>query len=276
MYYGSDAIIDGDINMVGNVITGNKDSYTVYFNNDIYEYYGRDAKVRIDLRMEANNISDNGGHGVYVNSNTNTNHGDLGVCTNDGDLVFKDNNIMDNLGSGVYFYRRAYSSYAAYSSITGNTTFSGNRILNNQGSGGAYLYTYAYKNRGDPNGTAIIKGKVKFTNNTFEGNLGYGAYVLRYTRTYFGLDSTIVGDVAFTGNTISKNAGYGAYVYYDAYKQAGGSSGTAKVISNASFIDNTMSKNTGYHGFYYYKYARSYYSNYAYLNGTVKAEGNTI
>ena len=276
IYYGSDALIDSDINMVGNVITGNKGTYAVYFNNNIYEYFGRDAKVRIDLRMEANNISSNGGHGVYVNSVTNTNHGDLGVCTNDGDIVFKDNNIMDNLGSGVYFYRYAYSSYAAYSSITGNTTFTGNRILNNQGSGGVYLYTYAYKNRGDPNGTATIKGTVKFTGNTFEGNLGYGAYVLRYTRTYFGGDSIIEGDVTFTGNTINKNAGYGGYVYYDAYKQEGGSSGAAMVVSNATFNDNTMSGNSGYHGFYYSKMARCYSSSYSSLNGTITAEGNTI
>ena len=276
IYYGADALIDSDVNMVGNVITGNKGAFAIYFNNDIYEYYGRDAKVRIDLRMEANNISSNGGHGVYINSNTNTNHGDLGVCTNDGDIVFKDNNIMDNLGSGVYFYRRAYSSYAAYSSITGNTTFTGNRIMNNQGSGGVYLYTYAYKNRGDPDGTATIRGTVKFTGNTFEGNLGYGVYVLRYTRTYFGGDSTIVGDVTFTGNTINKNAGYGGYVYYDAYKQEGGSSGTAKVISNAAFNGNTMSGNSGYHGFYYNKQARCYSSSYSSLNGTVTAEGNTI
>jgi len=48
------------------------------------------------------------------------------------------------------------------------------------------------------------------------------------------------------------------------------------VISNASFTDNTMSGNSGYHGFYYYKNARSYYSSYAYLNGTVLAANNTI
>jgi hypothetical protein len=276
IYYGSDALIDSDVNMVGNTITGNKGAYALYFNNNIYEYYGRDAKVRIDLRMEANNISSNGGHGVYVNSVTNTNHGDKGVCTNDGDIVFKDNNIMNNQGSGVYFYRYAYSSYAAYSSINGNTTFTGNRILNNQGYGGAYLYTYSYKNRGDPNGTANIQGTVRFSSNTFEGNLGYGAYVLRYTRTYYGGDSTIIGDVTFTGNTINKNTGYGGYVVYDAYKQEGGSSGNAKVISNATFNGNTMSGNSGYHGFYYNKQARCYSSSYSSLNGTVTAEGNTI
>lgn len=276
VYYGSDAIIDSDINMVGNVITGNKDAYSVYFRNDIYEYYGRDARVRINIRMEANNISHNGGHGVYVNSVTNTNHGETGICTNDGDIVFKDNTILDNDGSGVYMYRYAYSSYAAYSSITGNTTFVGNNIQNNQGYGGTYLYSYAYKSRGDANGTAIIRGDVKFENNTYLGNLGYGVYVLRYTRTYYGSTSAVMGDVEFKGNTISKNSGYGAYVYYDAYKSEGGASGTAQVISNASFVGNTMSGNTGYHGFYYYKYARAYYSSYAYLNGTVTADGNTI
>jgi hypothetical protein len=274
--YGSDANIDSDINMVGNVITDNKGAYAIYFNNNIYEYYGRDAKVRVNLRMEANNISANGGHAVYVNSVTNTNHGGAGVCTNDGDIVFKDNTIVNNEGSGVYMYRYAYSSYAAYSSITGNTTFSGNTIRNNQGYGGTYLYSYAYKARGDANGTAKIYGNVKFTNNTYTGNLGYGVYVLRYTRTYYGSTSAIHGDVEFDSNTINKNTGYGAYVYYDAYKSEGGGSGNAKVISNASFVDNTMSKNSGYHGFYYYKYARSYYSSYAYLNGTVTADGNTI
>jgi hypothetical protein len=274
--YGSDANIDGDINMVGNVVTGNKGAYAIYFNNNIYEYYGRDAKVRINLRMEANNISANGGHAVYVNSVTNTNHGGAGVCTNDGDVVFKDNTILNNEGSGVYMYRYAFSSYAAYSSITGNTTFSGNTIRNNQGYGGTYLYSYAYKARGNANGTAKIFGNVKFTNNTYTGNLGYGVYVLRYTRTYYGSTSAIHGDVEFSGNTISSNTGYGAYVYYDAYKSEGGGYGTAKVISNASFLTNTMSKNSGYHGFYYYKYARSYYSSYAFLNGTVTADGNTI
>jgi hypothetical protein len=274
--YGSDAMIDSDINMVGNVITDNKGAYCVYFNNNIYEYYGRDAKVRINLRMEANNISANGGHAVYVYSITNTNHGDTGICTNDGDIVFKDNIIQDNEGSGVYMYRYAYSSYAAYSSITGNTTFVGNDIRNNQGYGGTYLYSYAYKERGEENGTAIIRGDVRFDNNTYLGNLGYGVYVLRYTRTYYGSTSAVMGDVTFTGNTISENTGYGAYVYYDAYKSEGGTYGTAQIISNATFSGNTMSGNSGYHGFYYYKYARAYYSSFAYMNGTVTADGNVI
>ncbi len=276
VYYGSDATIDGDINMVGNVITENKGAITVYFNNDIYEYYGRDARVRINLRMEANNISDNGGHAIYVRSITNTNHGDTGICTNDGDIVFKDNIIQDNEGSGVYMYRYAYSSYAAYSSITGNTTFIGNDIRNNQGYGGTYLYSYAYKERGEANGTAMIRGDVRFENNTYLGNLGYGVYVLRYTRTYYGSTSAVLGDVGFTGNTISKNTGYGAYVYYDAYKSEGGAYGTAQIISNATFSGNTMSGNSGYHGFYYYKYARAYYASFAYMNGTVTAASNTI
>jgi hypothetical protein len=274
--FGSDALIDSDINMVGNVITGNKGAYTVYINNNIYEYYGRDAKVRINLRMEANNISANGGHAVYVNSVTNTNHGGAGVCTNDGDVVFKDNTILNNEGSGVYMYRYAYSSYAAYSSITGNTTFSGNIVRNNQGYGGTYIYLFAYKARGDANGTATITGDVMFANNTYTGNLGYGVYVRGYSRTYYGSTSAIMGDVDFIGNTINKNTGYGAYVYYDAYKSEGGGSGTAQVISNATYKGNTMSSNSGWHGFYYYKYARSYYSSYAYLNGTVTAESNTI
>ncbi|UCC92259.1 MAG: right-handed parallel beta-helix repeat-containing protein [Thermoplasmata archaeon] len=276
VYYGSDALIDSDINMVGNVITGNKGAYTVYFNNNIYEYYGRDAQVRINLRMEANNISANGGHAVYVNSVTNTNHGGTGVCTNDGDIVFKDNNILNNQGSGVYIYRYAYSSYAAYSSITGDITFEGNTVRNNQGYGGTYIYLFAYKARGDANGTAKIEGDVRFANNTYTGNLGYGVYMRGYTRTYYGSTSAIMGDVEFEGNTINKNTGYGAYVYYDAYKSEGGASGTAQVISNATYKSNTMSSNSGWHGFYYYKYARAYYASYAYLNGTVTADGNTI
>jgi hypothetical protein len=274
--YGSDAVLDGDINMVGNIITGNKGAYAIYFHNNIYEYYGRDAKVRMNLRMEANNISSNGGHAVYIYSITNTNHGGVGICTNDGDIIFKDNIIRDNQGSGVYMYRYAFSSYAAYSSITGDTLFEGNDIRNNQGYGGTYLYSYAYKSRGNANGTSEIKGDVTFRNNTYRGNLGYGVYVLRYVRTYYGSDSTIRGDVEFSGNTINKNTGYGAYVYYDAYKSEGGASAPAMVISNASFTGNTMSGNSGWHGFYYFKYARSYYASFAYLNGTVNAEYNTI
>ncbi len=274
--YGADAIIDTDVNMVGNVVSNNKGAYAIYFNNNIYEYYGRDARIRIDVRMEANNISKNGGHAVYINSYTNTNHGGQGVCTNDGDLNFKDNNILDNEGSGVYLYRYAYSSYAANCSINGNTTFKGNTVRNNQGYGGTYLYSYAYKNRGDPNGTARVLGDVDFEDNTYTGNLGYGVYVLRYTRTYFGADSVIDGNVLFKGNTISNNAGYGAYVYYDAYKQEGGTAGNARVISDASFISNTMSGNTGAHGFYYFKYSRSYYSGFSTLNGTVTVDGNTV
>jgi parallel beta-helix repeat protein len=274
--YGADAIIDSDVNMVGNIVTENQATYAIYFNNNIYEYYGRDARIRIDVRMEANNISKNGGHGVYINSYTNTNHGGKGVCTNDGDLIFKDNNILDNEGTGVYLYRYAFSSYAANSSIYSNTTFTGNTVRNNQGYGGTYLYSYAYKARGDPNGTARVYGDVHFENNTYTGNLGYGVYVLRYTRTYFGADSVIDGDVVFKSNTISKNSGYGAYIYYDAYKQEGGTAGNARVISDASFISNTMSGNTGNHGFRYYKYSRSYYSGYSTLNGTVTADGNTI
>ena len=115
-----------------------------------------------------------------------------------------------------------------------------------------------------------------FVNNTFINNLGYGAYVLHYTRSYYGSDSTIEGDVQFRGNTINKNTGYGAYIYFDAYKQYGVTTGTAKIISNATFLYNTMSGNSGAHGFYYFKYARCYYSSHSTLNGTVTAEGNTI
>ena len=276
IYYGSDALIDSDINMVGNKITGNKDSYTVYFYNSIYEQYGHDAKARIDLRMEGNTISKNGGHAFYVNSYSNTDRGEKGVCTNDGDVLFRDNTIEDNLGSGVYIYRQAYASYSAYCSITGDILFDRNTIARNQGYGGVYIYSYAQKNRGDPNASALVRGQVRFVNNTFTGNLGYGAYVYAYSRSYYGSDADVRGDVVFRGNTLSANAGYGGYVYYDAYKEMGAERGVARVTSNATFIGNTLSKNSGYHGFYYNKHAACYSSSHAILNGTVTAEGNTI
>ena len=276
IYYGSDAVIDSSINMVGNTITGNKDTYTVMFANSIYEYYGRDAKVRIDVRFEGNNISKNGGHAVYVSSYSNTDRGDIGVCTNDGDIVFKDNVIHDNLGSGVYVYRQAYASYSAFASIRGDIVFEGNDIKRNQGYGGAYIYSYAYKYAGDPNASAKVRGDVRFVDNTFEGNLGYGAYVYAFSRSYYGGDSEVLGDVLFKGNTINSNAGYGGYVYYDAYKEMGAEKGVARVVSNATFRSNTMSRNSGYHGFYYQKQATTYSSSYSILNGTVTAEGNTV
>jgi len=276
IYYGSDALIDSDINMVGNKITGNKDSYTVYLYNSIYEQYGQDARVRIDLRMEGNTISKNGGHAFYVNSYSNTDRGEKGVCTNDGDVLFKDNTIEDNLGSGVYIYRQAYASYSAYCSITGDIVFDGNTIARNQGYGGVYIYSYAQKNRGDPNASALVRGQVRFVNNTFTGNLGYGAYVYAYSRSYYGSDADVRGDVLFRGNTLSANAGYGGFVYYDAYKEMGAEKGVARVVSNATFLGNTLSKNSGYHGFYYNKHAACYSSSHAILNGTVTAEGNTI
>ena len=276
IYYGSDAIIDSAINMVGNTITGNKDTYSVEIDNSIYEYYGRDAKVRIDVRFEGNNISRNGGHAVYISSYSNTDRGDKGVCTNDGNIVFRDNVIHDNLGSGVYVYRQAYASYSAFASIKGDIVFEDNNIKGNQGYGGAYIYSYAYKYAGDPNASAKVRGDVRFVDNTFENNLGYGAYVYAYSRSYYGGDSEVRGDVLFKGNTINSNAGYGGLVYYDAYKQMGAEKGVARVVSNATFVSNTMSRNSGYHGFYYQKYATTYSSSYSVLNGTVTAEGNTI
>ncbi len=276
IYYGSDALIDSDINMVGNKITGNKDSYTVYLYNSIYSQYGHDAKVRIDLRIEGNDISKNGGHAFYVTSYSNTDRGEKGVCTNDGDILFRDNTIQDNLGSGVYLYRIAAASYSAYCSITGDIIFNGNTISRNQGYGGVYIYSYAEKSRGDPNASAHVRGEVRFINNTFTGNLGYGAYVYAYSRSYYGSDADVRGDVLFRGNTLNGNSGYGGYVYYDAYKEMGAENGVARVVSNATFRGNTLSKNSGYHGFYYHKHAACYSSSHAILNGTVTAEGNTI
>ncbi len=276
IYYGADAKIDSDINMVGNTITGNKDTYTVYVRNSIYEYYGRDAKVRIDLRAEANNVSDNGGHAFYVYSYSNTDRGDVGICTNDGDVVFRDNTIQDNLGSGVYIYRTAYASYSAYCSITGDITFEDNHIRNNQGYGGVYIYSYAQKNRGDPNASARVRGDVRFINNTFENNLGYGAYVYAYARSYYGSDADVLGDVLFKGNVLTNNAGYAGYIVYDAYKQEGAESGHARVVSNATFESNTLRKNSGAHGFYYLRQASSYSSSYSIINGTVAVDGNIV